>query len=95
MGKLEGKIALVPGSGRNIGRATVLKLAAEGARVCVNYANDVASATQTVQSIEIAGGSAILCRADVTRAALLSHWPFTIIFVGPGVFGYNSYSPSE
>jgi 3-oxoacyl-[acyl-carrier protein] reductase len=69
MMRLKDKVAIVTGGGRDIGRDISLKLAAEGARVCVNYANDGASAAQTVHDIEVAGGTAILCRADVTRAS--------------------------
>ncbi len=63
--KLEGKIAIVSGSGRGIGRAVALKLASEGARVVVNDlepgpANDVADA------IRAAGGTAVTCSGDVT-----------------------------
>lgn len=60
------KVAIVTGGGRDIGREVSLRLAAEGARVVVNFANDEASATDTLKTIESAGGKAILHRADVT-----------------------------
>ncbi|MBX9461240.1 MAG: glucose 1-dehydrogenase [Brevundimonas sp.] len=66
---LKNKVAIVTGGGRDIGRAVSLKLAAEGANVCVNFANDEASAAETVRMIEAAGGTAILHRADVTTSA--------------------------
>ena len=51
MGKLDGKVALVTGSGRNIGRATVLKLAAEGAHVVVNSRTNKAEADAVAQEV--------------------------------------------
>lgn len=62
------KVAIVTGGGRDIGRAVSLKLAAAGAKVCINYANDEASARQTLTLVEDAGGQAILHRANVTDA---------------------------
>ena len=65
MGKLEGKVAIVSGSGRGIGRAVALKLAAEGARVVVNDL-DTAPAGETVAEIAAAGGQAVACAGSVT-----------------------------
>lgn len=62
------KVAIVTGGGRDIGREVSLKLAAAGAKVCINYANDEASARETLGLIEAAGGSAIVHRADVAQA---------------------------
>lgn len=65
MGKLHGKIALVTGSGRGIGREVALKLASEGASVVVNDL-DIVPAEQTIAAIQAAGGSAVACIGSVT-----------------------------
>lgn len=67
MGKLDGKVALVSGSGRGIGRAIALKLAGDGARVVINDI-DPEPANATVSDIKAAGGQALACVGDVTAA---------------------------
>lgn len=65
--KLEGKVALVSGSGRGIGREIALKLASEGARVVVNDL-DAEPAQLTVNEVLAAGGQAVACMGSVTEA---------------------------
>ena len=67
MGKLEGKVALVTGSGRNIGRATILKLAAEGAHVVVNSRANQAEADAVAREARALGVKALAVMADVAR----------------------------
>ena len=67
MGKLEGKVALVTGSGRNIGRATVLKLAEEGAHVVVNSRANQAEADAVAREAQARGVKALSVIADVAR----------------------------
>ena len=62
---LEGKVAIVTGSGRNIGRATVLELARRGANVVVNARSNQAEADSVVAEIESLGSKAIAAIADV------------------------------
>ena len=65
MKKLEGKVAIVSGSGRGIGRAIAMKLASEGAKVVVNDL-DAGPAQETVGAIKAAGGQALACAGSVT-----------------------------
>lgn len=65
MSKLAGKVALISGSGRGIGRALALKLASEGAAVVVNDL-DAGPAEEVVAEIEAAGGRAVACVGSVT-----------------------------
>jgi 3-oxoacyl-[acyl-carrier protein] reductase len=64
--KLEGKVALITGSGRGIGRELALKLAKDGAHIVVNDL-DVDPANQTVADIIAMGGKAIACTGSVTE----------------------------
>ncbi|KAF2096517.1 NAD(P)-binding protein [Rhizodiscina lignyota] len=62
---LEGKVALVTGSGRGIGKAMATELAKRGAKVVVNYANSAEAAEKVVQEIKGFGGDAIALKANV------------------------------
>jgi 3-oxoacyl-[acyl-carrier protein] reductase len=66
---LTGKIALVTGGSRGIGRATAQVLAEQGAEVAISYVGNEAAAKETVSSIEAAGGKAQALRFDVSDAA--------------------------
>ena len=64
--RLDGRVALVSGSGRGIGREIALKLASEGARIVVNDL-DADPAAQTAEMIRDMGGEAAVCAGSVTE----------------------------
>ena len=67
MGFLEGRVAIVTGSGSGIGQNVAMRLAREGARVVVDYVGSDEGAKQTVDTITKAGGAAVSFAADITR----------------------------
>ena len=65
-GKLDGRVALVSGSGRGIGREIALKLASEGARLVINDL-DADPANETAEAIRATGAEAVVCAGSVTE----------------------------
>ncbi|MFT3977252.1 MAG: SDR family oxidoreductase [Sphingomonas bacterium] len=89
MSGLEGRVALVTGGGRGIGRAIALRLARDGADVAVNYRRDADAAAEVVREIEAMGRKAKAYPASVDRfeecealvAAVLADFPAIDILV--------------
>ncbi|MEM9259110.1 MAG: glucose 1-dehydrogenase [Bacteroidota bacterium] len=73
MNRLTGKVAVVTGGSRDIGRAIAIKLAREGANVVVNYYNTEAGALETVKEIEALGQQAIAVKADASKLEDIAH----------------------
>ncbi|WP_193196792.1 SDR family oxidoreductase [Nostoc sp. MG11] len=69
MAQLTGKVAIITGASRGIGRAIALKLASNGASVVVNYAGNANKAQEVVAEIEKLGVKAIAIQADVSKVA--------------------------
>lgn len=99
MANLHGKVAVVTGASRGIGRAIALRLAQDGASVVVNYAHNHGAARDTVNDITEAGGQALAVQADIaSRAAIrqlfdtaLSHYGRLDILVANA--GYAVFKP--
>jgi 3-oxoacyl-[acyl-carrier protein] reductase len=90
---MQGKVAIVTGSGRGIGRATALRLAADGARVVVNYRSNAGAAKQVAATIGERGGEATVVQADVSDPAEMRSL-FDAAeeqFGGLDVFVHNAY----
>jgi len=69
MYSMKGKIAIVTGGARDIGRQASFKLAAAGAKVCINYNSNAQQAEEAIRLIKEAGGEAIAVQGDMTQSA--------------------------
>ncbi|MCJ1371121.1 hypothetical protein MMC20_002336 [Loxospora ochrophaea] len=65
--RLDGKVALVTGAGRGIGKGVAVELASRGAAVVVNYSRSATAAQDVVEEIQVQGGAAIAIKADISN----------------------------
>lgn len=85
--KLQGKVAIVTGGARDLGRAISIKFAQEGAKVAVNYFDNPEDAAETLKLIQAAGSEGIIVQGDMTKATdvkiyltkLLKHLEITLM----------------
>lgn len=66
--KLKGKVAVVTGGARDLGRAISIKLASEGAKVVINYFDNPADAEETLKQVQELGSEGIIVQGDMTNA---------------------------
>ena len=66
--KLKGKVAVVTGGARDLGRAISVKLASEGAKVVINYFDNPDDAEETLKLVEKTGSKGIIVQGDMTKA---------------------------
>jgi len=96
-----GKIALVTGGSRGIGRACCLQLAKAGAAVAVNFRTNVQEAQKTIDAIEQAGGTAVKIQADVSSESQViamvnevenTLGPIDLLVNNAGIFEHASHA---
>ena len=82
---LDGKVALVTGASRGIGRAIAIRLAAEGAKVAINFAGNTEKAEAVKAEIEAAGGEALLVQANVADATAVEEMVAKVVEAFGGI----------